>query len=93
LVCSHVNYITQPPLAKNRHLFMLAHSLRLFGRVSVIKIWHQTPMLRCISSASNLHPMIQGFTGKLQQPKFAVSPNEIRILSKPTQFYSQIIVC
>ncbi|KAJ7699743.1 CDP-diacylglycerol-glycerol-3-phosphate 3-phosphatidyltransferase [Mycena olivaceomarginata] len=59
---------------------MLAHSLRLFGRVSVTKIWHQTPMLRCMSSASNLHPMIQGFTGKLQQPKFA-----------PTQFYSQIL--
>ncbi|KAF8176134.1 hypothetical protein K438DRAFT_2022661 [Mycena galopus ATCC 62051] len=35
--------------------------------------------------------MIQGFAGKLQQPKFAVCPSEIRILSKPTQFYSQII--
>ncbi|KAJ7846155.1 hypothetical protein B0H13DRAFT_2093898, partial [Mycena leptocephala] len=47
--------------------------------------------LRCISSASNFHPMVQGFAAKLQQPKFGVSPNDIRILSKPTQFYSQLI--
>ncbi|KAF7337004.1 CDP-diacylglycerol--glycerol-3-phosphate 3-phosphatidyltransferase [Mycena venus] len=70
---------------------MLSRSLRLLERVSVTKIHVQAPALRCISSASNPHPLIQGFAGKLQQPKFAVSPDEIRILSKPTQFYSQLI--
>ncbi|KAJ6512666.1 CDP-diacylglycerol-glycerol-3-phosphate 3-phosphatidyltransferase [Mycena sanguinolenta] len=70
---------------------MLSRSSRLFGRVSATKVTIRTPTLRCISSASNLHPMIQGFAGRLHQPKFAVSPNEIRILSKPTQFYSQLI--
>ncbi|KAJ6561852.1 hypothetical protein B0H19DRAFT_1142826 [Mycena capillaripes] len=70
---------------------MLSRSLRLFGRVSATKFSVHWSIPRCASSASNVRPMIEEFAAKLQQPKFAVSPDDIRILSKPTQFYSQLI--
>lgn len=35
--------------------------------------------------------MVLDLAGKLEQPKFSVSPHDIRILSKPTQFYVTLI--
>ncbi|KAJ7111960.1 CDP-diacylglycerol-glycerol-3-phosphate 3-phosphatidyltransferase [Mycena epipterygia] len=69
---------------------MLSRSFTVWGRV-IPKTRVPVHLFRCISSASNLHPMIQGFAARLQQPKFAVSPDDIRILSKPTQFYQQLL--
>ncbi|KAJ7472730.1 CDP-diacylglycerol-glycerol-3-phosphate 3-phosphatidyltransferase [Mycena latifolia] len=69
---------------------MLSRSVRVSGRVFPRQCT-RIPLLRCVSSVANLHPMIQGFAAKLEQPKFAVSPNDIRILSKPTQFYLKLI--
>ncbi|KAJ7683694.1 hypothetical protein B0H17DRAFT_1073780 [Mycena rosella] len=69
---------------------MLSRAVRVLGRVPPYKRLRLSPS-RCVSSASNLHPMIQGFAAKLQRPKFAVSPDDIRILSKPTHFYRQLI--
>ncbi|KAJ7016943.1 hypothetical protein C8F04DRAFT_1158612 [Mycena alexandri] len=76
---------------------MLTRSLRLFGRVPLTKLRVQAPILRTISfapaSASNARSVINGFIAKLkpEQPKFAVSPDDIRILSTPAQFYSNLL--
>ncbi|KAJ7471402.1 hypothetical protein B0H11DRAFT_2039814 [Mycena galericulata] len=70
---------------------MLSRSVRLFGRVQPTKLCTQWFRLMSISTVSSLHPMIRGFAPKLEQPKFSVSPDRIRILSEPTQFYSQIL--
>ncbi|KAJ6544992.1 CDP-diacylglycerol-glycerol-3-phosphate 3-phosphatidyltransferase [Mycena vulgaris] len=69
---------------------MLSRSVRVRGCVPP-QTRIRVPLLRCASSGSTLHSMIQGFAAKLQQPKFAVSPNDIRILSKPPQFYLKLI--
>ncbi|KAJ7679191.1 hypothetical protein DFH06DRAFT_1165957 [Mycena polygramma] len=71
---------------------MLSLSARHFRRVSLTRLCVQVPPIaRCASSASKFRPRIEDFAAKLQQPKFTVSPHDIRILSKPTQFYSQLI--
>ncbi|KAJ7168634.1 hypothetical protein C8R46DRAFT_1092204 [Mycena filopes] len=74
---------------------MLARSLRLFRRASPLIFRVQTPHLRLLSSAPapDARPGIQGFIAKLkpEQPKFAVSADDIRILSTPVQFYSRLI--
>ncbi|KAJ7196846.1 hypothetical protein GGX14DRAFT_375736 [Mycena pura] len=44
--------------------------------------------MRYASSSSN---KIQRLAGQLKLPKFSVAPDDIRILSKPAQFYSQLI--
>ncbi|KAJ7755532.1 hypothetical protein B0H16DRAFT_1690243 [Mycena metata] len=74
---------------------MLTRSLRLFGRAPLTRLRVQTPLLRSLSSASvsNACPVIEGFVAKLkpEQPKFAISPDDIRILSTPAQFYSNLL--
>ncbi|KAJ7145065.1 hypothetical protein C8R43DRAFT_1012747 [Mycena crocata] len=67
---------------------MLFRSFRLLGRVPLAKTCIQVHRMRCHAS---LHPMIQGFAGRLQQPKFAVSPDDIQVLSKPTDFYLKLL--
>ncbi|KAJ6507731.1 hypothetical protein C8R47DRAFT_1004973 [Mycena vitilis] len=65
---------------------------RHFRRVSSKRICVQLPLVaRYASSVPKFRPRLEDFTAKLQQPKFTVSPHDIRILSKPTQFYSQLI--
>ncbi|KAJ6620069.1 hypothetical protein B0H10DRAFT_2175788 [Mycena sp. CBHHK59/15] len=66
---------------------MLHRTLGIYRRVLLAKASVRIPCRRYTFPAARLHPMIEGFSRTLQQPRFAVSPDDIQILSKPTQFY------
>lgn len=73
--------------------FMLSGPVQLSGRARTLTMRQGCSRSRFMSTGPLLHPIIRAFPAKLQQrPKFSVSPNKIRILTKPTQFYSQLLV-
>ncbi|TFK36676.1 hypothetical protein BDQ12DRAFT_236985 [Crucibulum laeve] len=57
------------------------------------ELWCSAQRCRRFISISQLDPSIRDFTAALarKQPAFSISPNSIRILSKPPQFYDLLL--
>ncbi|KAF7327274.1 CDP-diacylglycerol--glycerol-3-phosphate 3-phosphatidyltransferase [Mycena kentingensis (nom. inval.)] len=66
---------------------MWSRRLLLLGRALTPRFRPQPTHSRLHST---LHPKLDGFTRKLKTPKFSVLPDDIEILSEPSQFYSQL---